>query len=193
MVRRVEWRIEQASKLLAFFPRGQALVSKEFDAAGITCLKLAFYPAGHQNAKDGYCSFFLYASAGVTLQCRLQTGKESKEMNLSFEGEDLLGRTNFCPFDRCIDNTDDSVLLIFEIEHAHQNITATAMHSPSWVSSRGALGTSKILPIESIVKLQRVAGGAPCSVAGHQHARRHGKARWPSFPNETHSQPQYAC
>jgi len=67
MVRRVEWRVEQASILRQCFPPGESIRSQEFDAAGIEGMQLIFYPSGYTGAAEGYCSLFLFAPAGVTL------------------------------------------------------------------------------------------------------------------------------
>merc|ERR1711977_447757 len=120
-IRHVEWRIEQASELRSHFPRGQALCSKEFEAACLEGLQFQFYPSGHSKATEGYCSFFLYAPAGAALKFALQADPQRREVSQELADEPgCAGRTNFCLFDSCVDKDTDSVLLILDIDDAHQ-------------------------------------------------------------------------
>jgi len=129
MVRRIEWRVEQASALRRCFPEGECLCSTSFEAAGIEGLQLVFYPSGYVGARDGYCSFFLHCPAGSFLRCWLSIGKQRREGRLSFERPGFYGRTNFCRFEFCIDTSEDIVLLVLEIDEAQQNVTETMSHA----------------------------------------------------------------
>merc|ERR1719464_689855 len=107
MVRRIEWRLEQAAMLRKYFKDGESICSTPFDAAGLQSLQFVFYPCGYLGAKEGFCSLFLYCPCGSLLKCWLTVGKARRETRMSNEQQGFLGRTNFCRFDSCLDGTDD--------------------------------------------------------------------------------------
>jgi len=121
MVRRIEWRIGQASMLRTRFPVGQSICSPHFGAAGVHGLQFVFYPSGYDSAKEGYCSLFIQVPEGCRLKCNLSAGRLHREARLCFDHQGLLGRTNFGRFEHCVDHEDDLVLLALEIEQAQQN------------------------------------------------------------------------
>jgi len=173
MTRRIEWKLEQASMMLRCFPQGESLCSSTFMAAGLEGLQLIFYPSGYADAKDGFCSLFLFCPAGSTLRCWLSAGKQRREAaRVSFDQPGFFGRTNFCRFENCVDVHDDSVLLALEIEEAQQTERQNLTHASA--SKRAANGVSlsseegaeplrscgECAPsqFDSVVKLQRVNG-----------------------------------
>eukprot|EP00929_Paragymnodinium_shiwhaense_P070515 TRINITY_DN35706_c0_g1_i1.p1 TRINITY_DN35706_c0_g1~~TRINITY_DN35706_c0_g1_i1.p1 ORF type:complete len:766 (-),score=190.42 TRINITY_DN35706_c0_g1_i1:89-2386(-) len=181
MVRRIEWRLEQGSVLRKYFPEGECVCSTTFEAAGIGGLQLVFYPSGYAGAKDGYCSFFLHCPGGSFLRCWLSAGKQRREAKLTFEHAGFFGRTNFCRYENCVEPSDDTVLLLLEIEEAEQSATESMWHQPMQQPGRTSpqesrrlagtgetggsgtpppLETSQTLKINSDLKLRRTPGKA---------------------------------
>lgn len=138
MVRKIEWRVEQASVLRRYFPEGECLCSTVFEAAGLHGLQLVFYPSGCAGVRDGYCSFFLYVPAGAALRCWLSIGKQRREGKLSFEKPGCFGRTNFCRYEFCADRLDDSIMLALEIDEAKQDVTESMSHPSAATAANGA-------------------------------------------------------
>eukprot|EP00747_Dinoflagellata_sp_TGD_P210971 gnl/TRDRNA2_/TRDRNA2_84188_c0_seq1.p1 gnl/TRDRNA2_/TRDRNA2_84188_c0~~gnl/TRDRNA2_/TRDRNA2_84188_c0_seq1.p1 ORF type:complete len:805 (-),score=196.69 gnl/TRDRNA2_/TRDRNA2_84188_c0_seq1:184-2493(-) len=161
MVRRIEWRIEQASMLRRCFPQGDPMCSSSFSACGVEGMQLIFYPGGYGGSTEGYCSLFLYCPAGTTLRCWLWLKQQKREAHHSFEEAGAFGRTNFCRFDSTVDEDTDSILVVLEVEDAHQDLRATLAHptvAPGDTRSQGQLDGTTGGPIESVVKLTRIAG-----------------------------------
>lgn len=163
MTRRIEWRLEQASLMKRSFPRGAPMCSKEFDAAGIENMQILFYPSGYDGAGEGFCSAYLTAPAGVTLKSWLQVGSERREINHTFDKAGQLGRANFCRFENCVAEEDDTVLIVFEIQEAHVDLVARMNHPPPpQVGIRSfAREASALVPFGSTVKLQRTTDQLP--------------------------------
>lgn len=138
MVRRIEWRLEQASSLRRLFAEGECACSAPFEAAGMSGMQLIFYPSGYTGVREGYCSFFLHCGGGTSLRCWLWAGKQKREARVSFEHAGLLGRTNFCRYENCIDHADDTILLVLEIEEAQQDTTESMWHAPSCAATATA-------------------------------------------------------
>eukprot|EP00931_Biecheleriopsis_adriatica_P063622 TRINITY_DN3856_c0_g1_i2.p1 TRINITY_DN3856_c0_g1~~TRINITY_DN3856_c0_g1_i2.p1 ORF type:complete len:775 (-),score=205.44 TRINITY_DN3856_c0_g1_i2:138-2462(-) len=161
MVRRVEWRVEQASKLRRCFPPGESMCSASFNAAGIENMQLIFYPNGYGGATDGFCSLYLYAPAGSTLKCNLLIGDQKRDANHTYEVAGAFGRTNFCRFDAGIDQVTDTMLIALEVDEAHQDLSATVAHPkvvPGDSRTAAQIDGAASGPIESTVKLQQAAG-----------------------------------
>jgi len=160
MVRQIEWRIERASVLRKCFPEGECVCSTSFEAAGVDGLQLVFYPSGYKGAREGFCSYFLQCPAGSTLKCWLAAGKQRREASarLSFEKPGFFGRTNFCRFDSCIDPSDDSILLVLEIEEAEQTVTEALRHHA--VGVQGHVSGEIALPLSP--------ASLPAPVSGEQ-------------------------
>lgn len=161
MVRRVEWRVEQASLLRKCFPPGESICSASFNAAGIEGMQLIFYPSGYQGATDGFCSLYLYAPAGATLRCNLFIGDQKRDANHSFEVAGAFGRTNFCRFEAGLDQATDSIVVALEVDEAHQDMIATVAHPkvvPGDTRSVAQMDGAVSGPIESTVKLQQASG-----------------------------------
>lgn len=161
MVRRVEWRLEQASLLRRCFPPNESLCSAAFNAAGIEGMQLIFYPCGYNGATDGFCSLYLYAPAGATLRCNLFVGDQKRDANHSFEVAGAFGRTNFCRFEAGIDQVTDTISIALEVDEAHQDMAATVAHPkvvPGDSRSVAQIDASATGPVESTVKLQQSSG-----------------------------------
>mmetsp|Transcript_51537 Transcript_51537/g.122572 ORF Transcript_51537/g.122572 Transcript_51537/m.122572 type:complete len:735 (-) Transcript_51537:23-2227(-) len=164
MVHHVEWRVKRASQLRQCFPKGDALCSPHFSAAGVERLQLLFYPQGYTGAGEAYCSIFLQAPAGCILKCTLKAGKEKRDVSHSFDSTEAYGRTNFCRFDTCIDEADDTVLIRLDIEDAHQDIVLKASHVGSLVKPGDVRTLAEIEgagAVESAIKLRRTPGRVP--------------------------------
>ncbi|CAL1156955.1 unnamed protein product [Cladocopium goreaui] len=161
MVRRVEWRVEQASLLRKCFPPGESICSASFNAAGIEGMQLIFYPCGYHGATDGFCSLYLYAPAGATLRCNLFIGDQKRDANHSFEVAGAFGRTNFCRFEAGLEQATDTIVVALEVDEAHQDMIATVAHPkavPGDTRSIAQMDGSVSGPIESTVKLQQASG-----------------------------------
>lgn len=160
MVRRIEWRLEKASQLRKCFPENECLCSTTFEAAGVDDLQLVFYPSGYVGAREGFCSFFLHCPAGSMIKCWLSVGKHRREAKCAFEKPGFFGRTNFCRFDNSIDTTDDTTLLVLEIDEAQWNIEENLSHLPK-VSTVSTKHNSSILDEDSMPPSPEAAGPLP--------------------------------
>lgn len=161
MVRRVEWRLENASKLRKCFPANESMCSASFNAAGVEGLQLIFYPNGYNGATDGFCSLYLFGPAGVTLKCNLFVGDQKRDANHTYDVAGAFGRTNFCRLDAGVDQVTDTITLSLEIDEAHQDMAATVAHAkvtPGDSRSQAQIEGSSPAPIESTVKLQHASG-----------------------------------
>lgn len=161
MVRKIEWRVESASLLRRCFPANECLCSASFSAAGIEGMQFVFYPSGYKNCTEGYCSLFLYGPAGATIKCHLSAGNQKREASHSFDEPGAFGRTNFCRFESCVDEAEDSILIVLDIEDAQQDWAAHVKHSclvPGDTRSVKQIDGSSDKAIESIVKLTKKPG-----------------------------------
>lgn len=156
-VRRVEWRLEEASRMRRCFPRGTPMRSRVFDAAGLEGLQLVFYPSGYDGASEGFCSLFLSAPGGASVRCSLQAGPERRELSQTWEHEGQFGRTNFCRFETCVDPDDDTVLVVLDIDDATQDIATRFGHFPPPAAGIRSLAEESPAPapIGSVMKLHR--------------------------------------
>jgi len=161
MVRRIEWRVEQASLLRRCFPPGESMCSASFNAAGIEGMQLMFYPCGYSGASEGMCSVYLFAPAGTTLKCALYAGSQRRDASHFFQEQGAFGRTNFCRFDSAVDTEEDTITLALDVEEAHQDVQATVAHpvvQPGDRRSQAQLDGDLPDKVESVVKLKRVPG-----------------------------------
>jgi hypothetical protein len=164
MVRRIEWRVENASILKRCFPAGEPICSTTFNAAGIEGMQLVFYPSGYAGSTDGFCSLFLYAPAGATLRCALTAGSQKREAHHTFEDAGAFGRTNFCRFESAIDEELDTVTLGLEVEEAHQDMQALIAHPtlrPGDRRTQAELDGSVPGAVRSVVSMRRIPGKNP--------------------------------
>lgn len=142
LVRRVEWRIEQAASLRRLFPEGECLCSMPFEAAGVEGLQMVFYPSGYDGVREGYCSYFLHVPAGASLRCWLSIGKNRREGRLAFERPGFHGRTNFCRYEFAADPAEDVVVLVLEIDEAQQTVTETFSQNAPCLTARSLRAAS---------------------------------------------------
>jgi len=171
MVRRIEWRLEQASLLRRCFPTKEPMCSAPFNAAGIENLQLMFYPSGYTGCTEGFCSLYLYAPAGVTLKCTLWAGTQRRDASHYFEEPGAFGRTNFCRFEAAVDAEEDTLTVALDVEEAHQDVQASVAHpvvTPGDRRSQAQIDGDLPDKVESVVKLKRVPGKA---VAGMEDRR----------------------
>jgi hypothetical protein len=162
MVRKIQWMVQNASKLRQFFPWGQAVCSPVFAAAGVDKMQFAFYPSGYGNVTDGFCSLFLYAPAGCTLRCYLSIDKQVREIQHSWEEAGAFGRTNFCLFsDQIMDLVDDTILLSLEIEDAQMEVSSPWVHKEAATKVEGSHKSTGDREVTSITKLTKNPGKTP--------------------------------
>eukprot|EP00927_Polykrikos_kofoidii_P080024 TRINITY_DN7688_c1_g1_i1.p1 TRINITY_DN7688_c1_g1~~TRINITY_DN7688_c1_g1_i1.p1 ORF type:complete len:742 (+),score=146.61 TRINITY_DN7688_c1_g1_i1:98-2323(+) len=150
MVKKVEWRVEQASKLRSCFPQGEPICSAQFNAAGLENLQLLFYPSGYNGAADGTASLFVYGPAGAAISCTLFLGQQKREASNNFATAGAFGCTNFCRFETIVDKSDDTVTVGIEIKEAQANMIADMAHPAVLNQESGG--------VRSVVKLQANPG-----------------------------------
>jgi len=161
MIRRVEWRVEQASLLRRCFPPGSPLCSAQFAAGGLEGLQLIFYPSGYNGAQEGFCSVFLHGPAGAMLKGFLMVGAQRREISHFYETPGAFGRTNFCRFEGLVEESQDTLLLALDVEEAHQDSCASVSHpkvAPGDTRNQAQIEGVPQAAIESVVKVQRVPG-----------------------------------
>lgn len=173
LVRRIEWRISHADLLQKTFQPGQPICSPMFVAAGIENMQLVFYPNGYADATANYCSIFLFAPAGATLQALLCAGKLKQKLNHSFEMASAFGRTNFARFDAVVE-PDNTIIVALEIKQAFQDMKAVKHHSPLAGDVRESSAGHK--GVESVLKLQR------CTNESNLQNVRHLPSLWTAKP-----------
>lgn len=163
MVRKIQWRLEHASKLRGSFPVGDCMCSTQFNAAGLEGLQLIFYPSGYNGASEGFCSLYLYGPAGATLKCTLCLGNQKRDATHVFTEPGAFGRTNYCRFEQIVDEDTDTVLVGLEVTEAHQDSVANVAHpkvSAGDKRTQGQMDGVNSHAINSIVKLQSSPGKA---------------------------------
>jgi hypothetical protein len=163
MTRRVEWRIEQASRLPKCFMEGEPMCSTSFQAAGLEGLQLVFYPSGYEGAKSGYCSCFLFCPGSSSLRCWLSIGNQRREAKLAFANDGFYGRTNFCRLDQCMDATSDEVVIVLEIDEAQQDVTKPLIHQTSTSQMASPRPEISVMPtsetnVDSVMRIQKASG-----------------------------------
>lgn len=124
LVRRIEWKIEEASALPGLFPQVHPICSPAFNCAGVEGLQLLFYPSGYSGATENFCSMFLFAPAGVDMKFRLIAGDQVRDCQNMFEEPGAYGRTNYCRFDTLPDAQTDSIVLALEVDEVTQELSA---------------------------------------------------------------------
>lgn len=128
LVRKVEWRLEQASQMRQCFKQGEPVCSPQFMAAGLERLQLMFYPSGYSGANEGYCSLFVHGPAGAFLKCSLHLGSQTRDASHTFDEDGAFGRTNFCRYEAVVDDGTDTVLVAIHILEAHQDVVTDQTH-----------------------------------------------------------------
>eukprot|EP00928_Gymnodinium_smaydae_P008555 TRINITY_DN13109_c0_g1_i1.p1 TRINITY_DN13109_c0_g1~~TRINITY_DN13109_c0_g1_i1.p1 ORF type:complete len:349 (-),score=75.23 TRINITY_DN13109_c0_g1_i1:28-1074(-) len=117
--RRAEWRIENASELLAGKPRTTGLWSPDFSIMGAN-MRLEFYPRGQEgSSQPGFCALFLWCSGNVRLKYQLQVGQHRGAIDCDFfeAGSTPMGHghKNFCLLEAQIDATTNSILVAVDV------------------------------------------------------------------------------
>merc|ERR1712232_417387 len=106
------------------FPNGECICSAPFMAAGIDSLQLLFYPSGYKGCTAAMCSLFVYGPAGCRLKGTLWLGTHKRDADHSFGEGGACGRTNFCRFDKAVNEVDDTVMVVLDIEEASMDTVA---------------------------------------------------------------------
>jgi hypothetical protein len=161
MVRKVEWRVENASLLRQCFPPDECICSTAFAAAGVDGMQFIFYPSGYKGATEGYCSLFLFGPAGATLKCFLSAGGQRRDASNSFEQPGAFGRTNFARFESVVNEGEDSILIGLDIEDAQQDQVARVKHpmvQPGDQRTVQQIEGSSNRAVDSVVKLTKRPG-----------------------------------
>lgn len=137
---------------------GREICSPTFVAAGIESMQLVLYPSGYAGATEHFCSIFLFAPAGATINGFICAGKHKHKIHHTFEMSGAFGRTNFGRFETVVDDADDTVTISLEIVEASQDVRGVAQHQILAGDVRDG-GTDDIPHdgIGSVIKLQRSA------------------------------------
>lgn len=161
-VRRVEWRLEGASRLLEMIRAGECVDSSIFSAAGVDKMQLHFYPRGCDisekvSANAQACSIFLSGPSRVTLRGTLFVGSHARQFEHRYQLKgDRGGRERFCKLDSMLD-AEDSVTLAVEISEVESDL-ADKSSNLLW---RNYSGSNKELnPLHAIPFAAAVGGGA---------------------------------
>mmetsp|Transcript_64435 Transcript_64435/g.114597 ORF Transcript_64435/g.114597 Transcript_64435/m.114597 type:complete len:806 (-) Transcript_64435:65-2482(-) len=163
LVRRVEWKIQEADQLKRVFPHGTPICSPVFQAAGVEGLQFIFYPQGYMDSTENFCSLFIYCPAGVNMKCNLLGGNQKRDVSNHFVEAAAHGRVNFCRLDSVIDADTNSATICLEIEELSQETMKSINEKgskPSKSKKPQMLeleSASPVPPIGSEVKLVRIA------------------------------------
>ena len=116
-VRKVEWQIRQVLNVVDKSAPNDVIESPAFSAAGLTDLRLVFYPKGVDASSHGYCGLYLKCSdENVFVKFQLIVGKHSKlfEHFYATRGE-VYGKTRFCQLETQVENRLDAELSVLNI------------------------------------------------------------------------------
>merc|ERR1712217_480401 len=125
-VRRVEWKLEGASRLLEMCRVGDSIESPPFSAAGLERIQFHFYPRGYeQTSASGPsqpCALYLTGPARTTIRCMLWVGPSSRQLEHRFQRRgDTGGRNNLGPLEKLFD-CDDCVLIALDIAEVETDL-----------------------------------------------------------------------
>jgi hypothetical protein len=112
--KRVEWRLENASKLQKEYPPGRELLSPLFSMAGLHDLQFVVHP---NSSADGFCAMFVSAPPGTVIRGFLCMGDQKRSLKHEFDKREPIGRANMCLWQQAID-ADDCVVIALEVEQA---------------------------------------------------------------------------
>jgi len=161
-VRRVEWRVEGASRLLEMIRAGESVDSSPFSAAGIEKMQLHFYPRGCDisekvSANAQACSIYLSGPQRTTLRGTLFVGSHARQFEHRYQAKgDRGGRERFCKLDSMLD-AEDSVTLAVEIAEVESYLPDKGSN----ILWRNYSGSNKELnPLHAIPFTAAVGGGA---------------------------------
>jgi len=155
MTRRVEWRIDGASRLAGCFSEDEAMCSATFQAAGLDGLQLVFYPCGSAGVKEGYCSCFVIYPGKSALRCWLSVGNQRREAKLFCNSAGFFGRTNFCRLENGVEAATDSLLVTLEIDEAQQDVIRHSSHQT--IANQSPVATTSPVS-DGTLTLQRASG-----------------------------------
>mmetsp|Transcript_131143 Transcript_131143/g.298559 ORF Transcript_131143/g.298559 Transcript_131143/m.298559 type:complete len:782 (+) Transcript_131143:27-2372(+) len=116
-VRRVEWKIDNISQVLASHDCGAHLNSPCFSVGGVDRVQLQLFPnACNDNVKDGFCSMFVTFPKGTRAEVVLFIGDHRRRVEHLFsEDNEHAGKPQFCMLRDQVDEVTDSVLVGLEI------------------------------------------------------------------------------
>lgn len=147
MVRRIEWRLEQAAGLKALFPRGECVSSTVFSAAGMEGLQLIFYPNGCASAPSGFSSFFMHCPGEVMPKAWLHIGKHRVEAIQEDVQKGWVGRVKFWHVERSAEAETDSINLAVEVQDAPSELLQVhASNDPRRYLRKGVTGSVEVRP-----------------------------------------------
>jgi len=116
-MRYIEWQIDNCSSRFGTMTRNESIYSPEFSMMGFNNMQLEFFPKGRESTwLDGFCSLFLWCSAGVRVKYQLRVGEYTaapdEDEYVSRMGH---GHSNFCLLSAQIDWKTDSIKVGIEI------------------------------------------------------------------------------
>lgn len=116
LMRRVEWRISDASSTVMAMEKNKAIWSQEFCIMG-TPMQLEFLPGGRDSTwMPGFCALFLWCPAGVKIRYQLRIGNHrtapDHDEYVSKMGH---GHSNFCFLEAQRDPKEDSLIVGVDI------------------------------------------------------------------------------
>lgn len=109
----VEWTIKNIRKRIREVPRGLALCSPLFSAAGVPEMLMEFYPNGIKGStKEGFCGFYLRCPSGTSLIITLYVASSHKgPIKTDFDGHSAKGLPEFCLLkEQLADDQEDLVV-----------------------------------------------------------------------------------
>mmetsp|Transcript_11374 Transcript_11374/g.27774 ORF Transcript_11374/g.27774 Transcript_11374/m.27774 type:complete len:594 (-) Transcript_11374:870-2651(-) len=136
MLKRVEWKVENASKLQEQFPAGNAMLSPYFAIAGIDRLRFQFFPSGYLDpdenpaAVKGFCSLFLHCPAGTTvngvLTINMNGNVQKRPIEHFYPEAGSFGRTLFCRYAVIPGaHPEDFLVVSLDVNSAEQKLQST--------------------------------------------------------------------
>lgn len=150
-VRRIEWRLDGCSQLLALCRVGEAVDSAHFGAAGLDKVQLHFYPRGVDANSAGNCSLFISCPPRTFLRCTLGVGKQTRHIEHKFERQgEVYGKARFCPLDAQVDHSD-GVMISVDVTEVHTDLVDQGVLRPASAKPGQPGGGA----VTSVLKLRR--------------------------------------
>ncbi|CAD7965873.1 unnamed protein product [Amoebophrya sp. A25] len=133
LLKRVEWKVENASTLPEQFPAGNAMLSPYFAIAGIDKMRFQFFPSGYLDpaenpqAVKGFCSLFLHCPAGTTihgvLTINMNGNIQKRPIEHTYHEIGSFGRTLFCRYAVIPgSHPEDSLVISLDVNSAEQKL-----------------------------------------------------------------------
>lgn len=151
LLRRFEWTIDNCSSRFPSKSKNDAIVSPEFSMLGFNNMSLEFFPQGRESTwQEGFCSLFLWCSAGTRVKYQLTVGEytaapDEDEYN-SRMGH---GHSNFCLLAPQIDKETDTIKVAIEVLSivcVSENKSGIKLHTTS---------PEKLIDMEAAILRQR--------------------------------------